>query len=375
MKNLTLTLIILIGLTGCQSIPTERDSSQTTTKEDDNVTILNVYEQSKKSYNVWLIKITDSENLKIYSSDLYNDLLTYWSDSIEIYDDFSDSPAKATKNYSLFSTITYAEKFDEELADVESTYEKLLSLKEKANIVLAESITQLEYLDSMNADELYPSQYKNIYNDYVNLFETVSKNEIADAKTGQIEFLKKTKALEIEMVIKKYISPLKKEFNLLKKENIKNTAAISYSRVKTEFDSAVSVIKSETRNVILIEQVVKKVKFQLAHLENVANEVKLLSNVKNNKFEPTVLEIENKLLSISSALSRSDYRNQPREKQIELILTAIKELHANKDTERLTTQLEKLKLFNTAQIEELDKFKKENESLINKIKELEAKTE
>ena len=160
---------------------------------------------------------------------------------------------------------------------------------------------------------------------------------------------------------------------LLKNKDIDKRAPLSYARVKNELGDAVAIINSDTRNVVLIEQLVKKAKFGLAHLKNIDNEVKLLIKVRDNKFEPVVLGFENNLLSISSALSRSDYRNQPRQKQIDLIISAIKELQADKDIERLTTQLEKLKLFNTSQIEELSNLKKVNERLVNAIKELQAK--
>lgn len=374
MKNLTLALTILIAVTGCQSTSDEPSAVQTNAQENNNVAF-NAYQQSKESYDTWLVKIKNTNNLKFYSSNLYNDLLTSWNDSAEIYNAFANKPAKATESYSLFSSGTYAQKFQERLNETQNNYEKLLRLKEKSDLTLAESISQIEYLEHMSAAELFPSEYKSTYSDYLSLFKYVEKNQLSKARTEQVKFLKQAKHLEAEIVLKKYITPLEREMTLLKREGIDKRAPISYARVKTELGDAVAIINSDTRHVVLIEQLVKKVKFGLSHLKNVDNEIKLLSKVRDNKFEPVVLDFENKLLSISSALSRSDYRNQPREKQIELILTAIKELHANKDTERLTTQLEKLQLFNTSQIEELSKLKKDNESLINKLKELEGKTE
>ena len=153
MKNLTLAVVILIGITGCQSTPEEPTTVQTNAQEN------NVYEQSTETYNTWLKAITESKKLKFYSSDLYNDLLTSWEASIDIYDDFSTNPEKATEKYSFFSSDTYAEKFEEQLKKVKNNYEKLLKLKETANSTLAESISQLEYLNTINAAKLYSERY------------------------------------------------------------------------------------------------------------------------------------------------------------------------------------------------------------------------
>ena len=367
MKNLTLALAILIGVTGCQSTPEESTTVRTNGQQ------ANGYEQSKQAYNIWVTKINESEKLKFYSSELYIELLSSWDATTEIYDSFSTEPAKANESYSLFSSVTYAQKFDDTLNEVKNNYEKLLKLEETANNTLAESINQLKYLDSLDAAKLFADRYKNIYDDYRALFEAIAENKIGSAKAKQITFLDQTKKLEIDIVLAKYIEPLEKEIELLRKNSAGTKAALSYSRVKTELNEAVAVVKSDTRNLQRIEQFTNKVKLELAHVKHVVNDVKLLSNVKNNKFEPIVLAFENKLLSISSVLSRSDYRQYSTQKQVDLIVSAIKELQANKDIERLTTQLEKLQLFNTAQIEELAKIKQENESLLNEVLELQSK--
>ena len=371
MKNFTLAIAVLLVITGCQSTPNESKTVQTNAQENNAAT--NSYEQSKESYNTWLIKIQNSKHLKFYSPNSYNELITLWNDSAETYQTFANKPEKATESYSLFSSATYAGKFQEQISEVKNNYEKLLKLKEKSDLALAESISQIEYLEQMSAADLFPSQYKSIYSDYLSLFKYVEKNQLSKARTEQVKFLKQAKHLEADIILKKYITPLEKEMALLKSEDIDKRAPLSYARVKTELGDAVAIINSDTRNVVLIEQLVKKAKFGLAHLKNIDNEVKLLIKVRDNKFEPVVLGFENNLLSISSALSRSDYRNQPRQKQIDLIISAIKELQADKEIERLTTQLEKLKLFNTSQIEELSNLKKVNERLVNAIKELQAK--
>lgn len=367
MKNLIPVLAILLGITGCQSTTEQVTTIQTNTQET------NAYEQSKLAYNTWFKTINESKQLEFYSSDLYSHLLSSWKKTTEIYDELSINPAKATESYSLFSSVTYVKKFNDTLKEVNSDYEKLLKLEETSKTTLSASIGQLKYLNSMDVATLFPDRYKIIYEDYSELFELIAENEIGNAKAKQIMFLKKTKKLEIDIVLAKYITPLEKELELLHKDSADTRAALSYSRVKTELKAAVEVVNAEPRNLQLIEQITKKVKFELAHVKHIVNEVKLLSKVKNNRFESRVLDFENKLLSISSALSRSDYREYSTQKQVDLIISSIKELQADKNVERLTTQLEKLKLYNTAQIDELTKLKQKNESLLKEMEALQLK--
>ena len=62
MKNFTLAIAVLLVITGCQSTPNESKTVQTNAQENNIAT--NSYEQSKESYNTWLIKIQNSKRCR-----------------------------------------------------------------------------------------------------------------------------------------------------------------------------------------------------------------------------------------------------------------------------------------------------------------------
>lgn len=73
-----------------------------------------------------------------------------------------------------------------------------------------------------------------------------------------------------------------------------------------------------------------------------AAEVKLLKAVKNGQFEQSVLEFENKLLSISQAINGDDYRDQPLRMQTTEILSAVQQMHAINNTADLEKKIKEL---------------------------------
>ncbi|WP_258132503.1 hypothetical protein [Aliivibrio sifiae] len=81
-----------------------------------------------------------------------------------------------------------------------------------------------------------------------------------------------------------------------------------------------------------------------------AAEVKLLKAVKNGQFEQSVLEVENKLLSISQAINGDDYRDQPLRTQTSSILDAVQQVHDVNNTIDLEVKIKEL----NAQIKTLE---------------------
>ncbi len=93
----------------------------------------------------------------------------------------------------------------------------------------------------------------------------------------------------------RFITPLQSDLKELRKDGFQKVAAISYAKAKSEIGSAKNVVQATPRDHELIESAVKDARFELSHVRNVANEVKLLSSVENKKFETIILEFENKL--------------------------------------------------------------------------------
>ena len=322
-------LVIVTGATlaACGSSSTKpAEVAGSVTPVDESVQAEGIYDAAKADYELWLKKLKDIEPLELYSKSLYKETLSAWAKAVDVYGDFADEPAKAVKDYSIFSSGTYADEFNEKLAIVKTKHEKLLQLKENADTILADSIDQMEYLDSIEAEKYFKQNYRSVKTAYVALFAYVADKDIADAQNKQAAFLSTAKKLEIKVVLKVNIEPLEKEVALLKKNGLGTLAPISFNKAQAELALATNEVENNARNEDVIKKATDKVKFEIDHTTQVANEVQRLRSTSNLKFEAVALEIENRLLEISKAINDSDFRNKSVRVQTDMIVELIEEL-------------------------------------------------
>lgn len=327
-------LVIVTGATlaACGSSSTKpAEVAGSISPVDESVQVESIYNAAKADYELWLGKMKEIEPLELYSKSIYKETLSSWAKAVDVYEDFADDPAKAVKDYSIFSSGTYAEEYNEKLAIVKVNHAKLLDLKKKADTILSDSIDQMEYLDTIEAEKHFKQNYRTVKNAYVALFAYVADNDIGDAQNKQAAFLNTAKKLEVRVVLKVNIEPLEKEAAQLKKSGIATLAPISYNKVTAELTLATSEVENNARNQEVILVATEKVKFEIDHTTQVANEVQRLRSTSNLKFEAVALEVENRLLEISKAIDGSDFRNKPVRVQKDMIVDLIEEL-TNTDT-------------------------------------------
>ncbi|WP_063339816.1 MULTISPECIES: hypothetical protein [unclassified Marinomonas] len=339
-------LVIVTGaaLTACGSSSTKpAEVAGSISPVDESVQAESIYNSAKADYELWLGKMKEIEPLELYSKSIYKETLSSWAKAVDVYEDFADDPAKAVKDYSIFSSGTYAEEYNEKLAIVKVNHAKLLDLKDKADTILADSIDQMEYLDSIEAEKHFKQNYRTVKNAYVALFAYVADNDIGDAQNKQAAFLNTAKKLELRVVLKVNIEPLEKEAAQLKKSGIATLAPISYNKVTAELTLATSEVENNARNQDVILAATKKVKFEIDHTTQVANEVQRLRSTSNLKFEAVALEVENRLLEISKAIDGSDFRDKPVRVQKDMIVDLIEELTNTDNATRLENEVASLK--------------------------------
>jgi hypothetical protein len=382
MKTLKTALAasVLLTIVGCQNTPDQpREITATNQEQKDNSYAL--YQSAKTLYRSWLTTLKEAEGLKLYSKERYSKLLSSWNEAVDIYQDIATDPAKAAESYSLFSDGSYAENFSARVAVVENHYQALLQLKETADDVLSDAIAQMAYLDKIKAAEVHPTDYKHVERRYKALFKDVEDGDLDDAQSGQVTFLAKAKQLELKVVIKRYVYPLKKKLRELRHNDLDEVAAISYAKAKAEIDTTEQTIRSNPRDLEIIESAVEDAEFELAHVRSVALEVKRLAKVDDEEFEPVVLEFENKLLAISQDLNGADYRDKSLRMQAESILQSISLLSEEQDeassahsqkVRSFTQQLSKLKLKSELLTEEKEKAEQQKSALQKKISQLEV---
>jgi len=190
MKRLTLAATgILFAVAGCQSTQQEPREIQTNKQEQKEVSAFDAYQQSKSNYEKWLLTLKESKDLQIYSSSLYDDLLSSWDKAVEIYEVIAVDPAKAKESYSYFSSATYSDEFTKRLSEVAQKYTAIMKIKTQADLILSDALSQMHYLEQINAASFFADDYHTIDRDYRELFEYIEDNEIEQAKSEQLTFL------------------------------------------------------------------------------------------------------------------------------------------------------------------------------------------
>ncbi|MEI8656624.1 MULTISPECIES: DNA repair protein [Vibrio] len=345
MTNIRMTLlasVVVFTLAGCQSTSEPVSLTQETNHVEQSVETQ--FAEVDQVYQSWLEILKDSDNLALYSPTHFRQLADAWLGSTEVYKQIESEPALIKKDYSLFSSKSYKQVFEENIAKVDTSYRELQGFKLKADNALADAIAQMVYLDSIATVSYFPSDYKKVDADYRSLFIDVRDDKLESAQEKQVKFLAKAKLLEVKVNHKIYIEPLEKQAAVLKKEGLSRVAPLTFDRVEGEITLATNVVSTNPRDTQSVQNAVKRVEFELKHVAQVAHQVKLLAAIEDNKFEPIVLEMENNLFAISQKIDGSDYRDTMLREQAERILTSVEGLVAADKTNALKEQLSALTL-------------------------------
>ncbi|EGQ8079699.1 DNA repair protein [Vibrio vulnificus] len=361
--KLVLAASMMLSIVGCQSTPEEKATQEVTNEVAENASTPFVGIQ--QSHQQWSQALQDSGKLAIYAPENFKDLTSAWKEASEIYTKLEKDPSLVSKSYSLFSSDTYAQAYQEQIKLVDQNFAALEKLKAKADVILADSIAQMDYLAEINAAKLYANDYNKVLSQYKKLFSYVVVDELEEAQEKQVVFLNTAKQLEVKVVHKTFILPLQQELKTLKKEDFNEVAPVSFATAENVINIAANIAQTNPRDKEAIEFAVANAQFEIEHVKQVTHQVKLLASVEDDAFENSVLEIENKLLAISKAVDGSDYRDVMLREQSEKILASVKRMHeANKTTDlsqQVTELNSKVKVLETKSAEQKTALEKANQ--------------
>lgn len=362
----------LVTLIGCQSTPKEGQQAAQTNQELQQANAEFAKIQTMQAE--WTKTLDTVADLKIYSPSDYDALLKAWSEAGELYKVMEKNPNVTTEDRSFFSSQSYAQAYQDKMTVVDTQHKKLLAYKGKADVLLADSIAQMAYLEKIYANRHFPTEFRSLTTSYNKLFAYVKNDELEDAQDKQIAFLDQGKKLEIKISLKLYISPLEQEKYVLQREGFNSVAPMTFSAAQSEIQLASNVVSSNPRDKVAIEAAVAKARFELQHVKQVAHQVKLLAAVEDDKYESYVLDIENQLLAISKTIDGSDFRDVVLREQAEKILQQVKALRNTNKVDELSQQLSaekadalKLKSENQQLNGELSQVKTLNQAYQNQI--------
>ncbi|SIO96374.1 hypothetical protein [Vibrio spartinae] len=343
MKPITsaVALCLLIGIAGCQSTPHQTSSDNPTDEQSQSYAL---FTHIQTTYQQWDETLTDVESFKIYSESHYNKLQDAWKDAQSLYQEIQSDPSRTTESVSIFSSQTYADKFNQYIDTIEQQLNQLQTFKEKADHFLADAIAEMDYLTKIDAQQYDRRAYKRVNQLYHDLFEYVAEDKLEKAQTKQVAFLNLSRSLEVKVMRLKYVQPLQKKLTLLKQEDFNEVAPITFAKANHQIQLVEATVQSNPRDITAIEKAAQSGQFEIAHLEQVTHMVKQLRSIEDGQFEPIVLEIENKLLAISQAIDHSDFRDQVLREQTNHILESVATLQ-----QLAQTQQENWQAKNTAQ--------------------------
>ncbi|MGF1756941.1 hypothetical protein L4D76_03120 [Photobacterium sagamiensis] len=316
-RKVALALFFATLLSGCQSTPEDRLAATS------EINTENAYQNALKMHKNWQQKMINIEHLALYSPNKFKALQSGWKKADSIYLEFSDEPEVAFENYSIFSSTTYLERFIEEIHQAQLILTDLERLKVQADNVLEPAIEQMRYLNSLDAQQYYRSEYTRLNRLYAKLFRLVEQADISDAREEQDEFLERSHSLEVKTVKKIYIAPLERELRSLREKDVKDYAPLSYARVEAEIGAGNAVIDLSPRDFTTISKAVTEIQFELDHAAHIALEVQSLRDRSKDEYENFILDIEAKLLRISRALNDEDLRDKPMRTQAKLITDGV----------------------------------------------------
>ncbi|QUJ66316.1 hypothetical protein KDD30_08960 [Photobacterium sp. GJ3] len=316
MKRTGLSALMLFSavfLSACSSTPELKDAEASVISEQGD------YQRAVSAYRHWQQEIVQAKALSIYSPDQYQTLTASWDNASRIYQEITTAPVMAYKSYSLFSSTTYLEQLHLELAQVEQSFTELKDIQKVADTVLSPAITQMKYLDSLEAKQYYRSEYTRLYRLYESLFKQVENGDMNDAREDQDEFLSRSLSLEVKTIKKIYIAPLEAMMIELRRLDVKEYAPKSYAQIEQRIEAGKALIDRTPRDFDAIQQSTREIRFDLAHAQHISLEVQRLRDLSKDEYESYILAFENKLLRISKALKDEDWRDQPIPEQARLI--------------------------------------------------------
>lgn len=311
MRNIKCSALCMVFLmmTGCQSTPQSpeggQDSTSVSTEQND---LLATIERIREVHTEWRAKIKASHPMSIYSKNMVNDLLDQWEDVQHIYRQIEKEPGGVNEDYSLFSSRSYAQTFDQAVADLAEKHLALLALQQRADKLLAPSIKAMKYLASIGADKESSREFKVLARQYRRLFREVESNDIDDAQSLQAEFLRDAKALEVKVAHKIYIEPLESIVDRMESDDYDDIVPLSFLALSAAVETAKSVVHSSPRDKDKIADAVEKGQIEIQHTENIAQEVKNLKSIRGRKYEAYLLNIEAYLDNINLALDGESMR-------------------------------------------------------------------
>lgn len=334
-RKLIVVLLCVLGVASCASTPPVNDARANLSPKELELTRNKEFEQLTATYTYWSKALEGAESLRIYAPENYREMMSSWKSAHDLFIEIRKDPNQIDNKHSVFSSETYAVGFRDRINTVEYNYRAIQGLKKQADELLAPAMTEMIYLQKIEAGRYFKHAMNTLSRDYQRLFEHLVVSEVDLATSYQERFLNHAKALEIRVIDAKYVKPLEQKLATLASARYNVLAPVSFGYVEQGIHELSEFVTQSPRAFVEIDEQVERIDFQFRRLESVVQEVTKLINVEKSQFEPFVLEAETRMHHISSAAKGNDYRDQSLSAQSSRIAHDVERLKAADNTRAL----------------------------------------
>lgn len=190
------------------------------------------------------------------------------------------------------------------------------AIKQNAETILAESFDIESQLNRLNADKLYPREYKSLIEDLNEIVEDIADGDLKSAQEDNNELLPELRELEVRVVTQIELEGVRAMLEGLKKNRADRYVPSAYRAALIEHNRAKAVIAQDTRNGGAISQAVADAHFAGSRAEVLIAEMDRLRDISAKTREDYLVRFENMLLNMSKSLLNKDIRNLPFEEQV-----------------------------------------------------------
>jgi hypothetical protein len=244
----------------------------------------------------------------------------YFREADKILIDSQNALQKKPKN-ELINDIAKGDAILEKglviMANVQKTFSDELKLKEQ--------------LDKENADKIYPREYEKTIGVLSGLIEKVELEKGDKIDKDKIELIKVMQALDVKTVQYTALHDSDVINEETRKKDSDKQAAATLAEALRVYQDALARIAQAPHDEEAVKRAGNDALFAARHAKYASEHMATLQTQFKVSVEKVVLQEEDQLLSISTALAHKDLRDQPMEKQVAEIAKLAGEFAQSKD--------------------------------------------
>lgn len=216
-----------------------------------------------------------------------------------------------------------------EVAKAERLLSQAKIKKKDIEAELGDLLTINDSLIKLDAPKIFDKEYKSVSNDLSDLIEKIEKNKTDKLEKGKVKVLKRLVDLEVKSI--KYDSLHEAEL-INAHAKVKNAAKLAraiYTEAIETYQKSEIQIEQHPHDKEKVAEAKSQALFSARHALNVTDRVISLEAEFKKSPESVIVAEEWRLLDVSQAINKADYRDKSISEQVSEIVGSINKLNAD----------------------------------------------